>query len=79
MVIILSYSFVLVLILYLLFKIPELIIWMSGAGLTHRGARPPPDTAAGTTAGPRGLAAGWCPGCSAASSGPSYKPSPGSN
>lgn len=47
--------------------------------LTHRGAQHSPDTAAGTTAGPRGLAAGWCPGCSAASSGPAYRPSPESS
>lgn len=46
---------------------------------THCGAQRPPDTAAGTTVGPRVLAAGWCPGCSAVSLGPAYRLWPGSS
>lgn len=46
---------------------------------TNHGARQPPGTAAGRRVGLRGLAAGWCPGCSAASSGPACRLWPGSN
>lgn len=46
---------------------------------TYHGARQPPGTAAGRRVGLRGLAAGWCPGCSAASSGPACRLWPGSN
>lgn len=53
--------------------------WMIATGSTHRGAQRPPDTAAGTTVGPRVLAAGWCPGCSAVSLGPAYTLWPGSS